>query len=702
MLLYVAALPRPTIASLSRVVDDPARLEAHLDEAVDAGIIELEGTALHFSHPLLGTIHYRRTSPARRRAAHRRIAERVDDRGMRAYHLALAVAGPDEGLAAELERAASGRSEDGGREQALELLEQALAATPEGDTAAIRRRTIAAADVAFDAGDAQRAQELLEGLRETLDAGPERAEVLLRLGVIAQTEDFDRAVELLRAAERDAGDDLRLRARILSELARFPTWLVLGIDEVERVARSAVELAERVGDRATLAHALALLANILFRTGRGDPRELMERAVALEEAEGSVRVDEDGGPSIGYAEMLADSDDPQAARILLERLCQRASADGDLAAGHPLFVLACVEFDLGHWDRAERIAVEAVEVATLAGREATEVLALTALALVRGGFGAVDDARELGVRALDLANWIGRGGRAPRAALGLLELSIGDAAAAWRWLEPAVARILPEGLGQPATQVNDAAEALAALGRFEEAERLVDATEEAARRLGTRWAIAIALRARAAICAERGDLAAAELFLLEAVAIGRSVPRPLELGRSLLALGSVQRRLNRKREAAEALSGALTIFEGCRHRSGPTASGGKPAASVAALGARRMTRIGRCPGPSARSWISSASDARTARSRTPCTSAPRPSSGTSRGSTGSSTFVPGPNSQAALRHKPSATAPGERFRGFPRLVRGDHVLASLPWAISWAGGTSSSATSPGSHGPSSV
>jgi DNA-binding CsgD family transcriptional regulator len=105
-------------------------------------------------------------------------------------------------------------------------------------------------------------------------------------------------------------------------------------------------------------------------------------------------------------------------------------------------------------------------------------------------------------------------------------------------------------------------EALAALGRFEEADRLVDATEAAARRLGTRWAIAIAVRARAAICAERGDLVAAESFLAEAVSIGRSVPRPLELGRSLQALGSVRRRLHRKREAAEALAEALAIFEG--------------------------------------------------------------------------------------------------------------------------------------------
>jgi DNA-binding CsgD family transcriptional regulator len=228
---------------------------------------------------------------------------------------------------------------------------------------------------------------------------------------------------------------------------------------------------------------------------------------------------------------------------------------------YPLSILAVLEFALGHWDRAEAIALEALASATVSGREATEVLARSALAMVRGGLGSVDEARELGTSALDLADRIGRGGRMPRGALGLLELSIGDAAAAWRWLEPAVARILPLGLLQPAPQVTDSAEALAARGRLEAAERLVDATEPNARRLGNGCAIAMTLRARAAVTAARENLAGAESLLVEAVSIGERVGRPLEHGRSLLALGSLRRRLQRKREAAEALGDALAIFE---------------------------------------------------------------------------------------------------------------------------------------------
>jgi DNA-binding CsgD family transcriptional regulator len=561
MLLYFAALPRPTAEGLARVVEDSERLDALLDEAVGAGIIEVDGVALRFGHPLLGTVHYLRASPSRRRAVHRRIAEATDDPGQRAYHLALAAAGPDAEVAADLDLAASRAKERGARDQALGLFEHALAATPEGDAGEIRRRTLAVAEAAFEAGDAGRARELLEGMRASLPAGPERAEVLLRLGVIAQTEDFEMSVDLLRAAERESGDDLRLRARVLSELARFPTWLVLGIDEVERVAREGVELAEQIGDPERLAHSLALLGSVRYRSGRGTPDDLMVRAVALEEAAGIVRVDEDGGPSIIYAEMLADADEPDRGRARLEHLCVLGRAERDPAVSYPLAILAELEFELGHWDRAEAVAVEALESSTVSGREATEVLARSALAMVRGGRGSVDEARELGTSALDLADRIGRGGRMPRGALGLLELSIGDAAAAWRWLEPAVARILPLGLLQPAPQVTDSAEALAALGRLEAAERLVDATEPNARRLGNGCAIAMTLRARAAVTAARENLAGAESLLVEAVSIGERVGRPLEHGRSLLALGSLRRRLQRKREAAEALGDALAIFE---------------------------------------------------------------------------------------------------------------------------------------------
>ena len=119
------------------------------------------------------------------------------------------------------------------------------------------------------------------------------------------------------------------------------------------------------------------------------------------------------------------------------------------------------------------------------------------------------------------------------------------------------------GLGddRPGAGTSDAVEALAGLGRVDEAQALLEPFEEGARRLGIPWAIAAAVRCRGLIAAEIGDLESAEAWLEEAVAEGETAEMPLELGRSLLALGSVRRRRQEKRAARDALARALELFE---------------------------------------------------------------------------------------------------------------------------------------------
>jgi DNA-binding CsgD family transcriptional regulator len=224
-------------------------------------------------------------------------------------------------------------------------------------------------------------------------------------------------------------------------------------------------------------------------------------------------------------------------------------------------VLALLEFEAGHWGQAHAAATEAVEIAVQSGRETIEVVAASALGMVEGVLGRVLPARRILEDALALAVRTGRGGRAPRYGLGLLELSLGDYGAAWAWLEPAIERILPLGLTEPSAQVSDGVEALAQLGRAEEASRLLDAFEEPARRLGRTWSLAAAARGHGLLLAAEGELVGAEVALEEAVAIGETLPRPLERARSLLALGTVQRRLRRKQAARLTLGRALEVFE---------------------------------------------------------------------------------------------------------------------------------------------
>jgi DNA-binding NarL/FixJ family response regulator len=72
--------------------------------------------------------------------------------------------------------------------------------------------------------------------------------------------------------------------------------------------------------------------------------------------------------------------------------------------------------------------------------------------------------------------------------------------------------------------------------------------------------VAASARCRGLIDAADGALEAAEASLLEAVEIGGGVGMPLELGRSLLALGTVQRRQRMKQAARTTLERALAVL----------------------------------------------------------------------------------------------------------------------------------------------
>ena len=70
-----------------------------------AGLIEL-GALVRFRHPLVRSAAYRAASPHDRQEVHRALAEATDpdvDPERRAWHRAHAAAGPDEGVAGELE-----------------------------------------------------------------------------------------------------------------------------------------------------------------------------------------------------------------------------------------------------------------------------------------------------------------------------------------------------------------------------------------------------------------------------------------------------------------------------------------------------------------------------------------------------------------------------------------------------------------------
>ena len=165
---------------------------------------------------------------------------------------------------------------------------------------------------------------------------------------------------------------------------------------------------------------------------------------------------------------------------------------------------------------------------------------------------------------LERAGWL-TAMASPLTTLGFLELSLGRPEAAAARLGPIAAQAVATGLPEPAAAgallTGDAAEALIAVGRTEEAEAIVELLEARGAALGRTWAIAVGARCRGLLLAAGGDVGAAEQALERALVAHERLPMPLERARSLLVLGRIRRRLRKRLAAKAVLAEALAIFK---------------------------------------------------------------------------------------------------------------------------------------------
>jgi DNA-binding CsgD family transcriptional regulator len=555
LLLFVAALARPTLVLLRQVVSD--RIEDDLDIALAADVVELDGETVRFTHPLLASVHYSTAGRTERRRAHGRLAASGLTDEERARHLALACDPPDEDVASSLDAAAHAARGRGTIAAGAELAERAVVFTAP-DSPFRPERVRFAAERLHAAGDPDRARTLVEGELSRPHVGDARGQLLLTLGhLFADSVDVRDALETLKAA-RDAARLPATRAEALTAIAGIAGPLE-GYENAVRYAEEAVAAAESAAEPLLLSRALTKLADRRYMIDGEVPRGLMERAMALESQAAPTRRDVQAATS--YASMLSDAEEYDASRPLLERLCKEAREAEDAALSAPLCELAQLEFWSGHVDRARALAHEALALAEQTGRVAVEGEAHWILAYVEGIAGDVVTARAHGERAYELFDAAGLGLRGPRMTLGMLEVSLGNNEAAWSYFDPSLERNATKGMGRLRYQVPAAAEVLARLGRLNEARALLRPWAERAERLRRRGALALGARCNGLIAASRGELERAEADLLESVEHACASPFPLELGRSLLVLGEIQRRRQKKAAARETLGRALEVFE---------------------------------------------------------------------------------------------------------------------------------------------
>ena len=161
LLLLASADPsgdQPLVWRAAERLGLPAQAAA---PAVEAGLVTF-GAFARFRHPLVRSAAYRSASVQDRQEVHLALAEVTDpetDPDRRAWHRAQAAAGPDEEVAAELERSAGRAQARGGLAAAAAFLECSTALT--ADPARRGERTLAAAQFNLQAGAFDKALELL-------------------------------------------------------------------------------------------------------------------------------------------------------------------------------------------------------------------------------------------------------------------------------------------------------------------------------------------------------------------------------------------------------------------------------------------------------------------------------------------------------------------------------------------------------------
>jgi DNA-binding CsgD family transcriptional regulator len=246
LLLVAAADPVGDPALVWRAAERLGIAAEAAAPANEAGVVQF-GTWVRFRHPLMRSVVYRSATLQERQSAHQALAEVIDpghDPDRRAWHRAQAAPGPDDEVAAELERYAGRARARGGTAAAAAFLERAAMLTL--DPGRRSDRALAAATAKVEAGALDAAQELLS----TAAHGPLSDFQQARVDLISAELAFvasrgsDAPSLLLKAARRLESIDAGLsRATYLQALSAgmFAGRLALGggVFELARAASAA-------------------------------------------------------------------------------------------------------------------------------------------------------------------------------------------------------------------------------------------------------------------------------------------------------------------------------------------------------------------------------------------------------------------------------------------------------------------------------
>jgi DNA-binding CsgD family transcriptional regulator len=557
-LLVLAASGDAALGSLGPALAYQRCAVTDLQAAVDAGLVTIERGRLSWRHPLVRSTVYYGALAADRAAAHRAVADGLPEGEPRwAWHRAEAADGPDEQIAVALDRAAADASQRAGFAAAARAAEQAAALSARPQDAARRRLT--AADAAWLAGDAARAERLLDEALASTKQDDLRGRVLhLRGHTEYAAGHARRAADLLAAAaallERDAPD---AAADALAHAA-LACWWNTDADGMSVVARRLRALAATHPYLGSTADFFAGLA-AMFTGENREGAALIQRVLAAEPPNDPAASD---GPrsvqrlaGLGWLGRCSEGHDLGIRRI---RAMRAQGALGMLP--RLLRMTASQDLDDDRWPDAVTGANEALELCdelSQPGHRAEVLGILATVAACRGDAAACHSDADAALEAAERHGQLWARLIALRAR-GLLALGQGDLVAAVSLFEQVVAVPLARGLRGPTViSLPDLVEALVRLGRTEDAASRAAEFERRVTDVPDLRVPALVARCRALV----GTGPDASIAYRQALVHHQGDPDSFVIARTQLLYGEWLRRQGERRSARTELDAALATFE---------------------------------------------------------------------------------------------------------------------------------------------
>jgi DNA-binding CsgD family transcriptional regulator len=545
LVLAAAADPVGNPVLLHRAVEALGLNMAAADPAVDAELVQI-GARIEFAHPLVRSAAYRSAAAEDRHRVHRALADATDpetDPDRRAWHRAHAVAGPDEEVAAELERSAARAQARGGVAAAAAFLEHAAALSPDPGKRA--RRALEAADAKQLAGAPQAASTLLatavEGpLDEVESALAERLQGQIALDLRRGEE----AVPLLLdAATRLQSVEPQLaRETYLEALRAGSIGGRLGGEMLRRAAEAARSAPPADGAARAVDLLLAGLA-LRFTDGYAAGAAPLKRALSAVRDDGGVAQDVRWpGLARRVALDLFDDETWNAFGTRGVRLARDRGALGVLPLA--LNYLATLRIFEGDFDAAEALLQECDAIADATGAPRF-VFGRLSLAGFRGDEPAVSRLAGAG-EAAAIARGEGVVLTFSEHARAVLYNGLGRYEVALAAAESASGQ---DELGVSVWSWPELVEAATRSGRSDAAAAAFDRLNERTQAAGSEWALGIEARCRALLTE---STAADELYREAVDRLGRCRLAP-ERARAHLLYGEWLRREGRRVDARKEL-----------------------------------------------------------------------------------------------------------------------------------------------------